>query len=71
MDTPDECKELTLLLSRSWRIAQELDELLRLAYSAMLRMAEVDQDAYFHLAEVARHIDAAFWDLNFRDVNEH
>jgi hypothetical protein len=71
MDTPDECKELTLLLTRSWRIAQELDELLRLAYSAMLRMAEVDQDAYFHLAEVARHIDAAFWDLNFRDVNEH
>ena len=71
MDSPDESKELALLLTRSWRIAQELDELLRLAYSAMLRMAEVDQDAYFHLAEVARHIDAAFWDLNFRDVNEH
>jgi hypothetical protein len=71
METPDEVQELALLLSRSWRIAQELDELLRLAYTAMLRMAEYDEDAYFHLAEVARHIDAAFWDLNFRDIDEH
>lgn len=71
MDSPDDAQELALLLSRSWLIALELDELLRLAYSAMLRMAEVDQDAYFHLAEVARHIDSAFWDLSYRDINEH
>ena len=71
MDTPDEVEELALLLSRSWSVALELDELLRLAYSAMLRMAETDKDAYFHLAEVARHIDSAFWDLSYRDVDEH
>ncbi len=71
MDTPDEVEELALLLSHSWRVAQELDELLRLAYRAMLRLAEVDEDAYFHLAEVARRIDSAFWDLSYRDINEH
>ena len=71
MDTPEDAQELALLLSRSWQVALELDELLRLAYSAMLRMAEIDKDAYFHLAEVARHIDSAFWDLSYRDVDEH
>ena len=71
MDTPDEVEELALLLSRSWSVALELDELLRLAYRAMLRMAETDEDAYFHLAEVARLIDSAFWDLSYRDIDEN
>jgi hypothetical protein len=71
VDTPDDAQELALLLSNSWHVALELDGLLRLAYSAMLRMAEIDEDAYFHLAEVARHIDSAFWDLSYRDINEH
>jgi len=70
MDTPDEVQKLSVLLSQSWQIAQELDELLRLAYSAMLRMAEHDEEAYFHLAEVAHHIDAAFWDVDYRALDE-
>jgi hypothetical protein len=71
VDTPDDAQELALLLSNSWHVALELNELLRFAYSAMLRMAEIDEDAYFHLAEVARHIDSAFWDLSYRDINEY
>lgn len=49
----------------------EIDELLRCAYHAMMRMAAVDEDSYFHLAEVARRIDDAFWDICYRDINEH